>query len=294
MHPHARDDTARGWILIHSESKYDGTGPYRTPQDQLDKEFQPGKRWHWNLNPPMKDDGRPHRLLLAWDQSVFGEATARISQKVDRGAKKEYSFVFVLSAYKALQKPIPFGRLRLGSREHYHRSLIRLDDQVLAAYRAANGGATCLDLSPEVEEAESAGKSAANGQRQGIHLNPEERRCVELRGMAVAEKWLKNRGYVATNVSKGQPHDFSATKGGRSFAVEVKGTTGDGSAIILTKNEVAVQRKRYPANMLIVVHSIRLDRMGKKPKAGGGTVVVRSPWPIEGGRLTPLTYAYRV
>ena len=124
---------APGWIAIHSSKMYGGEGQPKTPRGDLRDVFYSGLRWHWTLPRPLKEGG-PYRLLLAWDKAVFGEAIANVTRQVDRGLEKEFNFAFALSKYKELRTPVPFAKLSLGKRERWHRSLIRLDDQILAAF----------------------------------------------------------------------------------------------------------------------------------------------------------------
>ena len=81
-------------------------------------------------------------------------------------------------------------------------------------------------------------------------LTAKQRRAVELRAMKVSKDWLRKEDYEAEDMSSRKSYDFLALKDGEEWIVEVKGTTGDASAILLTKNEVAEHRARYPLNML--------------------------------------------
>jgi hypothetical protein len=76
--------------------------------------------------------------------------------------------------------------------------------------------------------------------------------------------------------------------------VEVKGTTSDGEEIILTRKEVELNDTEHPDTMLIVVSNIHLDRSRIPPQASGGTLRATHPWLIEHGRLTPISYRYRI
>ncbi len=79
----------------------------------------------------------------------------------------------------------------------------------------------------------------------------------------------------------------------RQLHVEVKGTTSAGLELILTRAEVEKQRKCYPDNALVVVHSIELDRTGEEPATSGGVLHCTSPWAVEDADLTVISYAYR-
>lgn len=74
----------------------------------------------------------------------------------------------------------------------------------------------------------------------------------------------------------------------------MKGTTGRGEAVILTKNEVALHQARFPHTMLIIVSGIDLDNTEDPPTATGGILKVISPWDISEERLTALSFQYVV
>jgi hypothetical protein len=133
-HPPAPDTPAPGWILIHKVKGYGGLGEDKSPKEELARYYRPGRLWHWKLGWPIKEDKSPRKLLLAWKHLVFGEATVCITQKIAPDKHPEFNFAFVLLRYKALPRPIPFSRLQLGKKEHNHRSLIRLDDKIVAAF----------------------------------------------------------------------------------------------------------------------------------------------------------------
>ncbi|WP_367124440.1 hypothetical protein [Streptomyces phytohabitans] len=82
-------------------------------------------------------------------------------------------------------------------------------------------------------------------------------------------------------------------RGEEGLRVEVKGTTSAGHDVILTRSEVEKQRRYYPANALVVVHAIVLDRTAAEPVASGGVLHCTSPWEIANEDLTVISYAYR-
>ena len=109
--------------------------------------------------------------------------------------------------------------------------------------------------------------------------------------MRMAESWLVANGYVYRDVHKKSSFDFLATRDGKSFVVEVKGTTGAPGAILLTRNEVELHRLKQPENILIIVHNIELSEDGFI--CYGGTILSFSPWLINDANLMPLSYQYR-
>lgn len=295
----AVDGEVPTWILIHSQARFSDPTWYSSPGEELSETFKVGMRWHWKLPQPMKDDERPRTILLAWEQCVFGEATATITRDIGKANKAEFNFAFVLIDYHPLNTPIPLSELRLGNRESEHRSLVRLTADNLAAYRRAadHGGSGFKKRAavPERAQIEGAIESGVNPQRggRGFGLTARERKCVEERAMKVATTFLRKRGYQVEDVSARNPFDLRAKRGRRELKIEVKGTTGHGAEILLTKNEVELHRLCHPANMLIVVHSIGLKRHKSNPTATGGEIRKKSPWKIDDANLAPIAFSYR-
>lgn len=110
--------------------------------------------------------------------------------------------------------------------------------------------------------------------------------------MAVAATYFRNAGYLIKDVSGKESFDLHGTRGDEVLTIEVKGTTSTASAVLLTKNEVALHKQLYPNNTLAVVHSIVLDKSGAAPCATGGQLSVRQPWLIDDSKLTALSFAY--
>jgi len=133
---------------------------------------------------------------------------------------------------------------------------------------------------------------SAKAVSQGFGLSGPERRAVELRAMQVAGDWLAAEGYRVSDVSATESCDYTAVKERVKTYVEVKGTTGRGEAVILTKNEVALHQVRFPHTMLMIVSGIELDKSANPPLAAGGSLRVISPWKIYDERLTALSYQY--
>ncbi len=104
------------------------------------------------------------------------------------------------------------------------------------------------------------------GRGQGYGLTPEERKAVELHAMALARAHFEREGYRVEDVSATKPYDLVCWKDGVEHHVEVKGTTGDGSSILLTANEVEHARRQFPNVSLFVVSGVVLAQA----KARGG------------------------
>lgn len=135
-----------------------------------------------------------------------------------------------------------------------------------------------------------AGRSTGRG--QGFQSSPVVRRAVELFAMAAATAYFKKSWPRVEDVSASRSYDLHCTRGRKSLHVEVKGTTGDGSVVLLTSNEVEHARTTYPASALFVLSAIRITETGGGDViASGGSPRVIEPWDVDEAGLAPLTYA---
>jgi hypothetical protein len=125
---------------------------------------------------------------------------------------------------------------------------------------------------------------------QGFELPVAARRAVELRAMAVAQEHLAAAWPSVTDVSATESYDLRCERGEATLFVEVKGTTGTGTAILLTANEVALATREAPHTALLVVHSIEISEGPTGWRAEGGELRVTQPWEPQSSQLTPLTF----
>lgn len=133
---------------------------------------------------------------------------------------------------------------------------------------------------------------AASTRGQGFSTTAAVRRAVELRAMEVARALLASTWEEIVDVSAREPFDFLCRSGARVLHVEVKGTTQDGSVILLTRNEVEHARTHPESTALIVVSHIEVrEKSGTQPVASGGQVQHIQPWHVDEAVLVPLTYA---
>lgn len=121
---------------------------------------------------------------------------------------------------------------------------------------------------------------------QGFAGTPAERRAVERRAMTRATAYFKKKYPDVKDVSSHESFDLLCTGSGADLRVEVKGTTGLGDAVFLTRREVEVAKKYRAA--LYVLHSVKLLRS----KASGGEERVLLPWNVAKGKLRPTAYSY--
>ena len=119
------------------------------------------------------------------------------------------------------------------------------------------------------------------------------RRAVELRAMHVVQQKLEGDGWTLSNTSAHHPWDFEAAKDVEVMRVEVKGTTGVGTHVILTAGEV-LNATTYDNCALAVVTDIVLDTSGEEPTASGGQLRMIRPWLVTEASLRPLAYEDRL
>ncbi len=181
----------------------------------------------------------------------------------------------ILNEHPDLFEPLGYGRYRRRSKESSQQPSL---------------------TSPEVEDAAEAVAQRA-GRRtagQGFQMSAAVRREVERHAMMRAIMHYEALGWNVEDVSLSQTFDLRCTHPSRNeLRVEVKGTTGDGSNILLTPNEVEHARSCFPGVALFVVSGIEVTMgSGENPSATGGTETVHQPWNIDAGVLRPVGYAY--
>lgn len=232
--------------------------------------------------------------LMTWGRGLIGSQAAAIGMSVgvDLGSSERLS--------KAYESTTAFSKT-------YSRASLP-DDATLAAdaaravgllgelYRAQELGAAPHSEPPEVIEVIAAVESVSrpaptkkSGGGQGFGLSATERAAVEKRAMDEAFLWLTTNGFTnVRDVHASHSCDFLADRQGIEHHVEVKGTTSILGKIILTANEVALHKAAHPANVLIVVHSIKLHET--RTLAYGGTTRAFDAWDIDACTLSPLSY----
>jgi hypothetical protein len=148
---------------------------------------------------------------------------------------------------------------------------------------------------PEVREAEEAADQSVGKPRKssgaGFRTDAAEIRAIEKHAIKLAKSHYEDQGFEIREL--GKPFDLEVKNGDLNLTVEVKGTTSDGSKVVLTRNEVAHHEAAFPDNALVIVRNIKLHR-GKPPKADGGHLYELRGWAIDSGALRPISYTYEV
>jgi hypothetical protein len=152
--------------------------------------------------------------------------------------------------------------------------------------------------SPEIEDARDAVAIRAGRTRsgQGFRVNAEQRQAIEQYAMAIAKAHYRAQGWTEVeDVSLRNPFDLRCSRpDGSELRVEVKGTTGTGTKILLTPNEVRHALKEYPNVALFIVANIVLSQENEDLRPSGGESIVREPWELDSTLLSALGYEYTV
>lgn len=198
------------------------------------------------------------------------------------------------SALCAAQRPIGRAPDAKGSGNNTKRMRLYVsglpeDVQVAAVALATDAVSTESD-----EDLISVTRPLRRGRKQGRGLTSEERRAVELRAMAVVRRHLEKTWGQVEDVSANHSCDFICYSDDCELFVEVKGTTGAGESVIVTRNEVALARAKSPNTLLAVVSAIQLDKAVSPPIASAGELIVVHPWRIDDDDLDPLAFDYQV
>lgn len=112
--------------------------------------------------------------------------------------------------------------------------------------------------------------------------------------MTLAASLLVAHDWEVEDVSQTESFDLLCTaRSGRRLHVEVKGTTGAGEHIQLTRNEVLFAHEHRADMALLVVAEIALtEEPSGAVEVSGGRTTVYSPWSPSVDRLTPISYTY--
>jgi hypothetical protein len=149
---------------------------------------------------------------------------------------------------------------------------------------------------PEVEQAIAAAEEAVGRSRgssgAGFRTDAEEIKLIETHAVKLARLYYEADGWDVKE--RGKPFDLELRRDNEHLDVEVKGTTSDGSGVVLTAGEVQHHEKAYPNNALVVVRNIVLDRDTTPSTPSGGKLYEHRRWLIAATDLRPISYTYSV
>lgn len=189
-----------------------------------------------------------------------------------------------------------YGKLNFDEAEFWS-DLKFLCSALTIVYEQERTGKSPVLESPDLSAAREAIDEIARPRKrtskgQGRGLTHPERQAIELRAMSIAEIELKRLGFEdITDKSRTESYDFSATKDGIVWLVEVKGTTSvEGNTFLLTASELRLHKANAGKTILIIVSDINLDRANMEPKATGGKLEAFIPWSIDHWNFEPTSY----
>lgn len=188
-----------------------------------------------------------------------------------------------------LRLSIPGYRVNADDAERLQRTL---------AEPVHEAGVQEITYSPvEMAEAameDAAGNLAQSSRGQGFQLDQEVKGAVEAFAMDTATQFYREAGWQVEDVHGSKSYDLICSKDGTSTHVEVKGTTGDGTEVILTYNEVEHAREYSPVALFILSKiAVRRDEAGSVV-AADGEIRQYDPWTISDGTLKAIGYKYQV
>ena len=137
----------------------------------------------------------------------------------------------------------------------------------------------------------AAGKSRGG---QGFLLSQAVRKVIEEYAVGWAIRHYETQGWIVQDVGTTESFDLRCTRDGMAERhVEVKGTTGIGETVILTRNEVRHAREWCPNVDLFIVTEICVEgRDSDKPAACGGQARICNNWQLAQESLTSVGYEY--
>ena len=161
--------------------------------------------------------------------------------------------------------------------------------------KAQPSGLVLASPAEQAEEAvkDAAGKVARRGGGQGFQLDQEVKVAVEALAMNMATEFY-SKAWDVQDVHGTESYDLICRRGAEVKHIEVKGTTTDGTEVILTPNEVRHAREN-PCTALFVLSNITVERAEDGTvTATGGKHHRYDPWRLDDGTLTPLGFRYQV
>ena len=126
---------------------------------------------------------------------------------------------------------------------------------------------------------------------QGFARDAERKKIVEDHAVKVAQAYYEAAGWNVENVGDTESFDLLCRRKNEELHVEVKGTTGDGSSIFLTSNEVAHAQRQNPRTALFIVRQIVIRPDGAASSDEWHEI---NPWVPDVARLVPKSFQYYV
>ena len=256
---------------------------------------QASTRWEHGAFVPRPPEEIAARV--AWARQQIGDVLASrddiarsISLDARTGLGRTYEPVIVAAVGYELDS-IPSDDVLLDD----WRFMLGLLDRIYIGVADANANVPG-EPPPDVSDAVSVTNelSAPRRGRPRLRLSAAERRAIEVHAVETTAHALRAEGWRVRDVGATRSYDLDATKNGTRRFVEVKGTTSDGTEVVLTTNEVRLHRAEYPHTTLAIVRNITLDSKIEPPKASGGALRFINEWSPADDDLTPIAFTYVV
>lgn len=245
-------------------------------------------RFHNGSNVVLPDEELDRQT--AWARSVISQKFMKLepfTDDPDFGAKRKLPLSFQRAT--AISKRINYEDINDTDVEEI---LKKAAEYLRAIYEAQSIGRDLTQADQVELETEAVIRpQAMTCRRQGYGLPAVARREVELRAMIVAQQWLSQHGYVATDCSARESYDLHVKRGAEELKVEVKGTTSDFiDAVLMTKNEVELHKREKGKTGLIIVSSVMLSKIGETFVASGGIADALIGWDIDKWDIEPTAF----
>ncbi len=142
--------------------------------------------------------------------------------------------------------------------------------------------------------ADAPRRAFGSSKGQGWINDQAKKKAIENYAMARARAHFEAAGWTVEDVATEYlGYDLRCTRGVEQQRVEVKGTTGAGVSVILTKNEVAQAHDEPRGSALVVVAMIDAQRVEDEWVCSGGVVRILTDWDPRGaGQLEVEQYKY--
>jgi len=223
---------------------------------------------------------------------LLSEVTARVHRDEDRWIR--IAETRPIAEGKCLHDDLLriLDRKRIQSLGPMNSKLMEIDDEQFE--QIADYFPTYKTVKQTAEE-EAIITYADTRRSHGQGFAPKEiRDIIEAYSMEKAKKHFSDKGYVVDDRSKYKPYDLCCQKNGEEYFVEVKGTQGTASEILLTNNEVQWANAHYKSMILLIVHSLEVKTASNNLNASGGEIRIINRWKPSNKDLSPIAFRYKL
>jgi hypothetical protein len=186
----------------------------------------------------------------------------------------------------------PFNRhstIGLKPNEGY---LFKLPRQVIAAVPELLPPSDWAGFDHPLEVSPVLGNNGARQRYAGFCADPIVKKAIETQAVRQAMAHFESVGYDVQDVGAFESYDLRAVRGNEVRYVEVKGSQGAVSKVILTRNEVTHANEYGPTDLVIVAEIEWEPRLDGSVSTSDGIMSVHSDWLPSPENLKPLSYEY--